>query len=272
VRDKHVDLFASHEAELIPELSQLSGRDTQVAMTQWRMMAEALDDVDPPDLPRHEKHLSQTLDGRWEESGSYGAEGGAVIDAALRLVMDMQAEDEREWAAAQRRGNAMVDVCRFFLDNQSLSNPGRRNRPHLHVAIESISDDRVTGELAEQRLRDQAGSLLDYGTGSQTIPANLWRAIVARDRHCRYPGCDRPPTWCEGHHVQWFSRRGPTSKDNLVVLCSRHHHKLHVPGWDAKLRPDGELVITMPDGRTQSSRPPAPVGLRDLAKRSTAAA
>ncbi|MBA2752270.1 MAG: hypothetical protein H0U41_08560 [Actinobacteria bacterium] len=43
---------------------------------------------------------------------------------------------------------------------------------------------------------------------------------------------------------------------NLVLVCSRHHHRLHQPGWHAKLRPDATLEVTDPDGRHWSTSPP----------------
>jgi hypothetical protein len=72
-------------------------------------------------------------------------------------------------------------------------------------------------------------AILDYGTSTRTIPAPLWSALVIRDEHCRFPGCDRPSTWCEGHHLRWVTHGGPTELNNLVLLCSRHHHRLHEP-------------------------------------------
>ena len=79
---------------------------------------------------------------------------------------------------------------------------------------------------------------------------------MIRDEHCRFPGCDRPSTWCEGHHVEWVTHDGPTEPANLVLLCTRHHHRLHQPGWHSKLRPDGTFEVTDPAGRVRASSPP----------------
>jgi hypothetical protein len=80
--------------------------------------------------------------------------------------------------------------------------------------------------------------ILDYGTSTRTVPANLFNALVIRDRHCRFPGCDRPPEWTETHHLRWVTHGGRTALDNLTLQCTRHHHLLHSPGWHAKLLPD----------------------------------
>jgi hypothetical protein len=86
----------------------------------------------------------------------------------------------------------------------------------------------------------------------------LYNALVIRDRHCRFPGCDRPAAWGEGHHLHPWQAGGPTSITNLVLLCSRHHHLLHTPRWHAKLLPDNTLEITHPTGHIRTSTPPHP--------------
>jgi 5-methylcytosine-specific restriction protein A len=130
----------------------------------------------------------------------------------------------------------------------------------------SVDGEPVAGADLEALLCDSAlhrlvlagrSSILDYGTATRTVPANLWNALVIRDEHCRWPGCDRPSHWCDAHHVVAFVDGGPTSADNLVVLCRRHHRRLHHPGWHAKLLPDGTFEVTDPGGQFRSSRPPA---------------
>jgi hypothetical protein len=58
------------------------------------------------------------------------------------------------------------------------------------------------------------------------------------------------------HHVVPFAHGGTTSIGNLVLVCGRHHHRLHEPGWHAKVFPDATIEITTPEGRTHTSRPP----------------
>ncbi|HEX9969473.1 MAG TPA: HNH endonuclease signature motif containing protein, partial [Acidimicrobiales bacterium] len=99
-------------------------------------------------------------------------------------------------------------------------------------------------------------AVLDYGTTTRVVPTHLWNALVLRDRHCRFEGCERPSRFCEAHHVVPVLQGGETSLDNLVLKCSRHHHIGHLPGWHERLEPDGTLVATDPKGRTRTSRPP----------------
>ena len=79
------------------------------------------------------------------------------------------------------------------------------------------------------------------------MPPPLRRALVVRDDGCRYPGCNRPPGWCDAHHVTHWVDGGPTAVDNLVLLCDRHHHVVHEPGWQLEF--DGhDLRVLRPDG------------------------
>jgi hypothetical protein len=94
-----------------------------------------------------------------------------------------------------------------------------------------------------------AGEPLDIGRLSRVIPTGLRRALVLRDQHCRFPGCDRPPAWCDGHHVVAWSRGGPTALDNLVLLCAFHHTLVHEGRWRLSLDPASATVrVRRPDG------------------------
>ncbi|HQZ36850.1 MAG TPA: HNH endonuclease signature motif containing protein, partial [Ilumatobacteraceae bacterium] len=58
------------------------------------------------------------------------------------------------------------------------------------------------------------------------------------------------------HHVHWWRRGGCTDLDNLLPLCSKHHHLVHEGGWALALQPDRTLIITLPDGTVMSTGPP----------------
>jgi hypothetical protein len=101
---------------------------------------------------------------------------------------------------------------------------------------------------------------LDIGAATDTIPVHLRRAVTARDRKCRFPGCDQPPAACQPHHLIPRSRGGPTSLTNMLLLCSFHHLiAVHRWGWGITLHPDGTITATSPDGKRllHSHSPPA---------------
>jgi hypothetical protein len=281
-----VDLFADHEHVMVPTLVGLSVRDVAAAMGAWRECASV--DRDPKPEPSSALYLSSTLCGRWRLDGNLGVETGELVATALRLAQTPDTDGEPARSVVSRRADALGDICRHFLDHQQ-ARRGGRHRPHLNLVLDlhryralrsagaasvdgthfdRTSTDRLLCDAAIHRVLSHGRSaILDYGTTTRTIPAPLYNALVVRDRHCRFPGCDRPAAWCEGHHIHPWQAGGPTQPANLVLLCSRHHHLLHRPRWHTKLLPDTTLEVTDPTGRVRTSQPPAgrapPLPLRE---------
>ncbi len=273
VNDRTAELFAAHEAELVPTLAALSAGDVTVAMRTWAALAhDALDGGEQPE-PGSKVHLSTLYESRWRLDGDLEALDGEVLDTALRLAEAPDADGEAARTSSQRRAEALVDVCRFFLAHREHP-PASRHRPHLNVIVSAADLEAGRGgECADGVVLDgpslaslacdsvwhrvvMSGSvILDYGTSTRTVSAHLYNALVVRDRHCRFPGCDRPASWADAHHVVHVEDGGPTTPSNLCLLCRRHHVRLHRPGWSAELKADAELVVTDPSGRVFSSRP-----------------
>ncbi|MBI2237094.1 MAG: HNH endonuclease [Actinobacteria bacterium] len=97
---------------------------------------------------------------------------------------------------------------------------------------------------------------LDVGRRTPVVPPAIRRAVILRDGHCRFPGCDRPHTWCDAHHVVHWADGGPTALPNLVLLCRRHHRMLHHPGGFRLELADGRPVFRRPDGSVLEDRAP----------------
>lgn len=100
------------------------------------------------------------------------------------------------------------------------------------------------------------GSVLDVGRRTRTIPAAIRRALIARDRRCQFPGCTARR--CDGHHIRHWADGGPTSLDNLTLLCRRHHRAVHEEGFAVVRAGDGELAFYWPDGTCVEMAPAMP--------------
>ncbi|MEZ5298870.1 MAG: DUF222 domain-containing protein [Ilumatobacteraceae bacterium] len=96
---------------------------------------------------------------------------------------------------------------------------------------------------------DEHGVPVSVGRTARHANRAQRRALRAMYRTCGFAGCDVPFDRCEMHHIIPWEQGGPTDLDNLIPLCSRHHHVVHEGGWTLELSPDRTLTIRQPDGQ-----------------------
>jgi hypothetical protein len=95
-------------------------------------------------------------------------------------------------------------------------------------------------------LLDGDSKIVDLGTTRRLYDRHQRLALATRDGGCVFPRCDRPPAWCEAHHLDAWSEGGPTDLDNAALLCHFHHHLVHEGRWSARMAPDGIVEIIPP--------------------------
>ncbi|MCK9878229.1 HNH endonuclease [Frankia sp. Ag45/Mut15] len=169
---------------------------------------------------------------------------------------------------ARRRADALVEFVRHALCADVGPSAGG-TRPHLSVVIgwETLLGDandpgmtnwdlplplevirRIACDAQVSRIvLGPEGVPLDVGRAERVVPAHIRRVLVSRDNCCAFPYCNRPPSWCDAHHVRHWTDGGPTSLDNLVLLCGQHHSQVHREHWQ----------IVMGEDRRPSFIPPA---------------
>jgi hypothetical protein len=260
----------------VPTLVGLSVIDTVRAMRDWANKAEAVLPKPPKDERDRQLSVSTTMDGRREIKGHLNGDLGQLVDTALRVASTQDPEEGPKRTPGERKADALGDICKYFLDHQMIRT-GSSHRPHVNVIVthdelESGRGGRYDDGTALDRigletilcdcnihrvLIDQVGAVLDFGTSTKTIEPDLRAALVVRDQGCRFPGCDRPATWADAHHInQWWRHGGPTNIANLALLCRAHHRTVHKPGWHARLKDGAIFEVTDPTGRVRTSRPP----------------
>jgi hypothetical protein len=108
-------------------------------------------------------------------------------------------------------------------------------------------------------LDSTSGLPLNLGRTHRVVPAGLRKAVLARDRTCRWPGCDAPAQWVDIHHLDAWAKGGLTNVDRLLSLCRYHHHKVHEGHWTIEFdSATGEVRVTRPDGRPYELGPSQP--------------
>src|SRR5580692_178655 len=249
-------------------------------LTQATRLRLDPDGVLADDNRAHERRwfeCEQTYGGVFVLRGELDAEGGALVKTAIDALSHGMSRGETR-TGSQRRADALVDLAATQLrcgDHRDVHG----QRPHLTITVsaETLRGDadgwpaelRGVGPIHPETARRIAcdsvrtvvtvappaessawtGSRapvlpLAVGRGTRTIPAHLRTALNLRDQGCRFPGCDRPPAWTDGHHIiHWPD--GPTELENLVSLCRTHHRRVHEQGWRIHIA-DGSAVVEPP--------------------------
>jgi hypothetical protein len=115
---------------------------------------------------------------------------------------------------------------------------------------ELLSDPAVTSTMRRLVTDPMTGHLLDVGRTRYEIPARLRDHIAARDRTCRFPGCNRRATGCQIDHAVAWDDGGETTRANLGALCVRHHQMKTHAGWTiGAAADDGSCTWLSPLGR-----------------------
>ncbi len=182
---------------------------------------------------------------------------------------------------AQRRAEALVRICEVALRHGTDAEGARPSVSYvIHARTNGapgIAEGNFGGVLdpreREWILCDASLSRivvgpddlpLSVGRASPTWPAAIRKAIVVRDRHCRWPGCELPAPWTDVHHVQHWEHGGETSVTNGVLLCRRHHTFLHAHAdWSITFHYQ-QFRAYRPDGTELRRQPTDECGTRDV--------
>jgi hypothetical protein len=141
------------------------------------------------------------------------------------------------------------ETCRRLACDGAVTRVLVSRHPTDHLAG---TDASLAGQLqaAATRLPATLGGAptqpLEVGRTSRVVSAAQRAALVVRDGGCAVAGCQRPPAWCEAHHLVHWLHGGPTDLANLALLCRAHHRAVHEGGWQLTRHPDGRLVAIPP--------------------------
>ena len=196
--------------------------------------------------------------------GFLDSEGGAALRTALEPLARPSGDgDQRN--RERRFADALVELAGHALDSGALPQHAGQ-RPHLQVtaSLATLRDEPnapaaalgLGGAIAAEtarRLGCDAGvtrvvfgagsAVLDVGRATRVPAPATRRALQARDRGCVWPGCHRPASWGEVHHLRHWARGGSTDLANLVTICRAHHWKVHEGGWRLIRTDDGMLAL-----------------------------
>ena len=286
------------------KLTSLAGDlgPTQLAreLERWGRRVDEERGVDTNEDLRSKRSLTtqKRTTGMTEVIASLDPESAEVVASALDARVQAEwrgetADEHAERTSAQRRADALVGICRDWLNGFGATNTGGNSggaknataspssspkaRPHVSVIINIDDLTSKTGHgvtergtpLSSETVRriacdagisaiftDSKHQIVDVGREQRTFTGAIRKVLVLRDEGCRFPGCNAPPSWTDGHHIEHWVNGGSTTTSNGCLLCNRHHHYVHEGRWTITGNANNELLFTSPTGTVLHSRPP----------------
>ena len=207
--------------------------------------------------------LVQDPDGSWRLSACFDHDTGKHVSVALNQMVRSYRNGERNSGrqvnSQQRRADALANL---------ITGAGLHLRPKVtllmiadydtvarqlkHLRYDDgvpVAPDRIAKLAAEAKILpaifNAEGDPLWLGRSQRDASAGQRIVLAARDGGCA--NCAAPAEGGEPHHIEWFSRGGPTDIDNLALLCERCHHLVHDDGWQLH-RCNGHYTLRPPTG------------------------
>jgi hypothetical protein len=266
-------LFGEQREEVEAELLELAERLDPVAFGRaaravlGRVQPQMLADQQRRQERQRRFRATDTEDGGFAFSGLLHGSAAETARVALAAFRRPDAAGERR-TPEERGADAFEQLCATALAADSA--PTRHGtRPQVMVMIDAADLARLDTEPNEavgrfawsgqpvagpqlrhlvadsQLLRlvlDARKVPIEVSTTVRTVPAGLWRALLARDAGCVWPGCDAPASWCDVAHGRTaYADDGKLALGNAMLLCRRHHRR-----FDAS---DHQVVIDGPHVR-----------------------
>ena len=275
-KPRHAGLLGEHQDALVEIVAELNVADTERACARWHAAADALIDGEEP-AAEPDRHFTMSRGSDGALLGHLQLHGACAteVEKAIRNASTYDGTSDQR-SHGERNADALFDVCAFF--NKNHADPGTpRNLPHVSISVDgsTLRAGRPEGVVVDTQepmspqctdaylcdcklhiiLRGPHGQPVGFGDVQYSVPRKLFMQVAERDGGCRFPGCDRNICHCDAHHIRYWRHAGKTDYDNLVLLCSRHHHYVHETNVQLKFDDNWRLHVFWHDGRTRTSEP-----------------
>jgi hypothetical protein len=177
--------------------------------------------------------------------------GPRFVDKAERARADELLNDER--SSGQIAADALIHMVRLAVDADPGTLFGSR-RPAVRVIVTNHTltsgtghgrieghPDPISLETIQRQICDSGtvgikfdddGHCVNVGRDQRIFTTRQRIGLAVRDGGCRFPHCDRPPSWCEAHHINhWHRDTGKTDLIDGILLCRHHHMLIHNNSW-----------------------------------------
>ncbi|GAA4679306.1 HNH endonuclease signature motif containing protein [Gordonia humi] len=213
-----------------------------------------------------------------------GEELSQALDPLMQPVAEADGSPDKR-SGKQRRADAFGQIVRAYLSRSDRPTSGGV-LPHATLVIPAgrsvggsppigrspVASTVFTGPVSTATVAlvlcdsaisavtvDATGAPLHVGREQRLFTSAMRRALLVRDQCCARPGCGRPASWCDIHHVVPWSEGGETGIENGVLLCRRCHTLVHHGGWTVFIGDDGHPWFVPPADGAGSSNEGVPI-------------
>ena len=239
------------------------------SMHAWhRADPQGVTDSQRQDVEARYLRFTDGADGTVYVKGAFDCAAGATIKTSMEPLAQPLGDDDYR-SRERRSADAWVEMAAHSLDTGAVPQHASV-RPHVQVTttletlqalvgapagemalslpISSKTVQRFACDSSITRVLLGADSaVIDAGRAKRVVASGTRRVLDARDKHCRWPGCERPASWSSAHHILHWAQGGKTDLSNMILLCQHHHWMVHEGGWRLSLAADGRVIAIPPE-------------------------
>lgn len=257
-RNKREATYAEHETVLLDSARTVPVDQLPKAVKRWAAIHDDLHTNRELADTGSRLFVATTFAGCVKVDALLEADDGAVFLEALRQATDAPTEDD-DRSQPERRAAALLSLMTgaktvevgvdVVVDVRTLDGdlvPPHEARCDLALVgpVPLPVIQRLLCDCKAGRVLTAGPSLpLDVGRRERVVTKAMLRALTLRDGGCRYQGCGRPASFCDAHHIIAWSDGGETKLDNLVLVCRRHHTRIHHGDTHLVRNPDGTIDL-----------------------------
>lgn len=195
---------------------------------QAEMLKNCLNAINAPQVKNHEDDPTRAV---LDDTPTYGQQ---MAEAFCTLIEKIPADKLPDTAGV----GAIMTVN---IELKSLIDGIKAGTLSTGCRISAGEARRMACELRLLPMVFDGESLpLDHGRAKRCFDTPQRRSAEKRDKGCTFPGCDRPPSWCVGHHGRRrWAQGGATNLEDIVLICPHHHRYTHAMDWDVVFAADG---------------------------------
>ena len=271
------EAFMAHLPELVEASTTMTASQFDQLVKETAKSVVADDGLSTFERQKRETFFKMRTeaDGCLSVSGKFDPISASILKSKIgRFVEAMFHSGDKEvpvevmpWIEPNDHRQAQALIALVNGSNESASDVQARAEIVVHVDLETLKSGFHAGGTCRtalgadlpvetvRRLACEAEILpvvldgrsvpIDVGRSKRLATVHQRRALEAIHPTCAIPDCEVIFDHCNVHHIDYWENGGSTDLNNMVPLCSRHHHAAHEGGWKLQLNPETrELVIT----------------------------